>query len=574
MQGFGDRMQPDSDSFEACFDVIVVGSGAAGAPLAANLVRGGLHVALIEAGPDAESLVNRVPALAFMASINPATNWNFETAPIPALNGRRQRWSQGRMVGGSSGINGMLWMRGSRSDYALWEGADCPGWGWEEALRDYREIEGSDRADAFHGQHGPLQIRRAALDLGLEAPFLEAMAEAGLPVVDDINADEAEGFGSFDVNIAGGRRCGVRRAWLQPLKDHPRLKLYPKATALHLVTREGRVTGLRLRQCGRELELRARHQVVLSCGAIMTPALLMRSGYGPGQELQRAGIAVRRDCPGIGANLHNHPAVALRYHLASPLSAARYLRPWPALVAALRYAIGRSGPLGESYVAMGGLFRSRGGDGNSDMMAVVMPALVKRAEVGARLPEIFEWRHGFALSVSLARQRSRGKVSLDPRNPFGPPVIDPGYFDAPEDMEAMVAGVLRLRCAIAGSAVLGLSTREAGPLADAEDASALEEAIRQSCGTFYHPGGTCRMGGHEAPVAPDLRLRGVPGLRIADASVVPLPMGATMQAPSMLIGHRAAQLILRDIARPSSGRCAETAFQGQDQEETANAGPQ
>lgn len=540
-------MQKAAETPEPGFDIIVAGAGASGATLAAALVRGGLRVALIEAGPDRNRAVNRIPALAFMASINPQTNWNFETAPIPALHNRRQRWSQGRIVGGSSAINGMLWMRGTRHDYDLWQDSGCPGWGWEAALDAYRAIEGSDRDSAYHGRDGALRTRRSDLDLPLTAPFLRAMGQAGLPLCENINADIEEGFGTFDVNVSLGQRCGVRQAWLQPLKNNPGLKIFHDTTVTRLLTAGGRVTGVGLKRGDTEFRLGARHEVVLCCGAILTPALLMRSGFGPAAHLQDAGIAVQRDCPGIGENLHNHPAVALRYYLSAPLSAARWLRPGPALAAGLRYVLKRSGPLAQSYVAMGGLFRSQPGDAPSDMMAVVMPALVKRAEVGAKLSSIFDMRHGFAVNVSLARQKSRGRIRLDPQNPFGDPVIAPDYFSVPEDLSAMTAGVLRLREAIATSQDLGPLVTETGPLAAAREADALPEAIRAACGTFYHPAGTCRMGGEDAPVRPDLRLRGVAGLRIADPSVVPLPMGATMHAPSILIGYRAAQMILSDL---------------------------
>lgn len=546
-------MQDSSSIMKTSFDVIVVGAGASGAMLASQLVAGGLDVALVEAGARVNGVVNRIPALAFMASINAATNWNFETAPIPELNNRRQRWSQGRMLGGSSNLNGMLWMRGTRHDYALWQAAGCPGWGWDEALSAYRAIESSDRGDAYHGTSGPIHIRRAGLEIPLEPAFLSAMAEAGLPIAEDINADIEEGFGSFDVNIANGKRCGVYQACLMPLRDHPRLSVFTESHVIALTEKNGRITGVQLRRGAEVTALNAGLEVALCCGALLTPALLMASGYGPAAELQQAGIPLRRDCPGIGANLHNHPAVALRYTLSQPLSAARYLRPLPAIIAALRYAFGRKGPLGESYVALGGLFCSEAGVDAADMMAVVMPALVKRADVGAGLSEIFEYRHGFAVNLSLARQKSRGRIRLNPADPLGPPVIEPGYFAEPADLRAMTAGVMRIRAALGQSAALGGEITETGPLAGATDAAALERAIRASCGTFYHPGGTCRMGGEDAPVDPALRLRGVAGLRIADASVVPLPMGASMHAPSVLIGWRAAGLILADHRR-AAGR--------------------
>ncbi|WP_323039444.1 GMC family oxidoreductase [Gemmobacter sp.] len=534
-------------------DVLVIGAGAAGSVLAARLAASGLAVTLLEAGPAKRGLVNRVPALAFMASIDPATNWDFTTEPVPGLDDRPQRWSQGRMLGGSSGINGMLWMRGGRADYDAWQAAGCPGWGWDDVLQVYRDIECSDRGgDPLHGADGPLRIRRARLDLPLTGRFLGAMRGADLPVVDDVNGDLAEGFGLFDVNIHGGERHGVARAWLDPARRLPNLHILTEATVTRLLVEEGRVTGAEVRRGGETLTLRAGGGVALCCGAIKTPQLLMLSGIGPAEVLRAHGIPVLLDCPGVGQNLHNHPAVALRYALGEPLSAFRHLSPLRAMAAGLRYALGRGGPLGESYVAMGGLFRSDPGLAASDLMAVVMPALVRRAEVGARLREIFEYRHGFAVSVSLARQASRGAVTLRSADPLQAPRIAPGYFSDPADMRAMVAGLLRLRAALAASDLAPALT-EIAPLAGAETRDALADAVRAACGTFYHPGGTCRMGSDAAaPVDPQLRLRGIGGLRIADASVVPLPMGATMHAPSILVGERAARFMTADLRAPQS----------------------
>jgi len=535
-------------------DYLVVGAGAAGCVVAARLSENPANrVMLVEAGTARRKLVNRVPATAFLASMVEGTNWNFTSEPVPGLDGRRLVWSQGRMVGGSSSINGMLWMRGCPSDYDTWRQAGCPGWSYEDVLPVFRRIESSDRGDdALHGSSGPVPIRRSGLDLPVSDLFLDAIAGAGLPLVDDVNAVVHEGFGRFDLNIRDGRRAGAAESYLDPARDRANLRVLSDAPVLRLLFEGDRVVGAATRHGGVERRIAAAREVILCCGAVKTPQLLLLSGLGPAQELRSAGISVQRDIHGIGRNLHNHPAFALTYALREPISAYRYMSPLRGALAALRYATTRGGPLAESYVALGGLFRSDPSRDGPDLMVVAFPGLVKRAEVGARLSDVIERRHGFTVQVSLARQGSRGVVRLRSSDPAAPPVIEPNYYDDPADMTAMVAGVRTIRAAFRRPEVARHILTPLQPDVPDESPATLEAAIRTAGGTFYHPGGTCRMGQDPAAVVDArLRFRGVAGLRIADASVVPHPLSASMHAPSLMIGERAADFIREDEQDPA-----------------------
>ncbi len=546
---------PDSTERLSC-DYLVVGAGAAGCVVAARLSEDPtVQVLLLEAGPGRRRLMNRVPGTAFMASINARTNWNFTTEPVPALGGRRQQWSQGRIVGGSSAINGMLWMRGGSADYDHWRQLGCSGWSYADLLPFFRKAENSDRGDSpWHGGEGPLSIRRSRLDLPVGDLFLDAMRDAGFPLVDDVNADIACGFGRFDVNVRRGRRHGAAEAYLDPARRRANLRVLAEAEATRITVEQGRATGALFRGPDGAGRIEVRREIVLCGGAVKSPQLLLLSGIGPASELQALGIEVVRDSAGVGRNLHNHPSFALTYALKEPISAYRYMAPHRALACGLRYFTTGGGPLGESYVALGGIFASDPALAAPDMMVVVLPALVKRAEVGARIGEVVDRRHGLTVLVSLARQRSRGLLRLSSADPAAAPEIHPGYFADDADMQAMVTGLRRVRTAMRGPSVARRIAAELQPEDPSNEPAAVEAAIRARSGTFYHPGGTCRMGDdRESVVDSRLRVRGVAGLRVADASIAPTPINASMHAPSIMIGEKAAAMMAEDrlADRPS-----------------------
>lgn len=526
-------------------DYLIVGAGAAGAALAARLSEDpAARVVLMEAGRARRKLVNRVPATAFLASMDVETNWNFTTEPVPALDGRSLQWSQGRMVGGSSSINGMAWSRGCRADYDGWGQSGCPGWFFDDVLPVFRRMEDSERgASYYHGTGGPVAVRRAGLDLEVGDLFLDAMRGAGFPIVDDINADVDTGFGRYDANVLRGRRHGVAEAYLDPARNRPNLLILSDTVATRLLLEGGRVCGTHFRHCGRDGIVRVAREVILCCGAVKTPQLLLASGIGPADDLQAMGVPVQHELPEVGRNLHNHPSVGLDYVLNKPISAYRHMLPWRAAMIGLRYLATRSGPLGHSYVACGGVFKTTPFLAAPDIAVVVFPALVRRAPVGARLSEVIDRRHGFTVQVSLARPESRGKISLASPDPCAPPRIEPAYFERQEDMNRMIRAVSRMRDAFRAPQIAPQIASELHGM-PGTDAQAVEDRIRAFGGTFYHPGGTCRMGSDPgAVVDPSLRVRGIKGLRVADSSIVPAPLSATMHAPSIMIGEKAADII-------------------------------
>ena len=532
-------------------DFLVVGAGAAGCVVAARLSEDpAVRVTLLEAGPARRGLMTRVPATAFLASIDARTNWGFVGEPEPALGGRQLQLNQGRIVGGSSSINGMLWLRGQGSDYDHWRQLGCAGWSGDDVLPFFRKAEDSDRgASPLHGAGGPVAIKRARLQLPVCDLFLGAMGAAGFPLVEDSNAEVPEGFGRMDVNIRGGRRHSAATAYLDPARTRPNLEVLAEAQATRLLVEGGRAIGVAYRGAGGHGEVRAAREVILCCGGITTPQLLLLSGIGPAAELAPLGIASLLDHPGVGRNLHNHPSLALTYLLREPISAYGYLSPLRAAGVGLRYLLGGGGPLGESYVATGGTFRSDPALAVADAMVVMLPALLKRGTVGARIRDVIDRRHGFTVLASLARQNSRGRVTLRSADPLAPPAIFHDYYSDPADMPAMVRIVQRLREALRGPAAAAgiaaeLSVPEAG-----NDAATVEAAIRAKGSSFYHYGGTCRMGGDPAAVV-DARLRfnGIAALRVADASIAPAPLNASMHAPSIMIGEKAAAMVAEDHA--------------------------
>ncbi len=528
-------------------DYLVVGAGAAGCVVAARLSEDpAARVVLLEAGPAKRGLMTRIPATAFLASIAARTNWAFVGEPEPALNGRQLQLNQGRIVGGSSSINGMLWLRGHGRDYDHWRQLGCSGWGGDGVLPFFKKAEHSDRgASDWHGGDGPVWIKRAKLQLPVCDLFLEAARDAGFPIVDDSNAGAREGFGRMDVNIRDGQRYSSASAYLDPARGRPNLTVIAEAQATQVLVEQGRAVGVR--HAGGEV--RAAREVILCCGGLTTPQLLLLSGIGPADELQALGIKPLLDVPGVGRNLHNHPSLALTYLLKEPISAYRYLSPLRAAGAGLRYLAGRRGPLGESYVATGGVFASDPAIEVADAMVVMLPALIKRGTVGARVSDVIDRRHGFTVLASLARQQSRGRVTLRSADPLAPPRILHDYYSAPADMPAMVRIVQRLREALRTPAAAARIAAELSLPTPANDAATVEAEIRAKGSSFYHYGGTCRMGGDPAAVVdPRLRFNGIAGLRVADASIAPAPLNASMHAPSIMIGEKAAAMIAEDNA--------------------------
>ena len=532
------------------WDYVVIGAGAAGCVVAGRLSQmlPDARIALIEAGRERLGVTTKVPGIAFIASTFSRQNWNYQTEPVPALNGRRLWWFQGRILGGSSSINGMLYLRGHSLEYDQWAQRGCQGWSFDQVLPYFKKTESNSRgAGEWHGDDGPMGVKQSRLDLPICDAFLAAAGEAGYPVVNDLNADVAEGFGRIDTNIAGGRRASTAVAFAQSGRERGNLDLLSEAIATRIVIEGGRAKGVEIIRRGQRETVWAGREVILCGGTINSPQLLMLSGIGPADHLAQVGILVVHDAPEVGRNLQNHPAYSLRYACSQPVTAYKYLNPAAAIGMGLRYALTGGGSLAESYVATGGYMRSDPALAVSDTIVVMIPALVARSSVGFRLRDVFPERHGFTVMVGSGRPLSRGHILLRDADPTTHPLIFPEYFSEPEDLRALARSVRRMREAMGMSAISGLIEAELAPGPIANDQASIEEDIRARAGTFFHPSGTCRMGTEAtAVVDPQLRVNGIEGLRVVDASIMPTALNACTHAPTIMIGEKGAALIAGD----------------------------
>jgi choline dehydrogenase len=532
------------------WDYVVIGAGAAGCVVAGRLSQTmpEARVALIEAGGARLELATKVPGTAFIASTSARRNWNFETEPVPALNGRKLSWFQGRILGGSGSINGMLYLRGHSLEYDQWAQLGCHGWSFEHVLPYFKKAETNTRgANEWHGDSGPITVKQSQLELPICEAFLAAAGEAGFPLVDDLNADTAEGFGRIDTNIANGRRASTAVAYVHPARRRGNLELLSDTIAARILIEGNRARGVEIVKNGLRETIWAEREIILCGGTVNSPQLLMLSGIGPADHLSHLDIPVMIDAPEIGRNLQNHPSYALRFACSQPVTAYKYLNPRAALGIGLRYAITHRGSLAESYVATGGYMRSDPAPAVSDTIVVMIPALVARGGVGFRLTDLFPERHGFTVMVGSGRPLSRGHILLRSSDPTAHPRIFPEYFSEPEDLRALARSVRRMRDMMREPAIRDLIEAELTPGPISNQQAATEEDIRARAATFFHPSGTCRMGSDPtAVVDPRLRVFGLQGLRVADASIMPAALNACTHAPTIMIGEKAAAMITED----------------------------
>lgn len=518
------------------YDYVLVGAGSAGCVLAARLTEDpDVRVLLLEAGGSDRRDEIAIPA-AIVKNFKTARDWAFTTEPQPHLHGRGLYWPRGKVLGGSSSINAMIYIRGNRRDYDAWRDLGNPGWGFDDVLPYFKRAENQERgASAYHGVGGPLNVADQRSPHRFSQAFVEACVQAGIPRTADFNGAEQDGAGLYQVTQRRGRRHSAADAYLHPALARPNLTVVTGALA-HRVLFEGRrAVGLAYRQAGRNLEARAEREVVLCGGAVNSPQLLLLSGVGPAAHLAEHGLEVVADVPGVGENLHDHPVIGV--HQYSPHTSlidaekARHL---------VTYLTRRRGPL-TSNVGEGGAFiRTRDGLEAPDLQYHFAPAIYHNH--GLREAP----GHGFSLGATLVCVESRGRIRLRSPNPTWSPVIEPNYLSAAADREALLAGLKRAREVIAQAAFDRARGPEYLPGSDVTTDDQLRDYIRAETETLYHPVGTCRMGTDDlAVVDPELRVHQVDGLRVVDASVMPtVPRGNT-NAPTITIAERAADLIRR-----------------------------
>ncbi|MBI1170318.1 choline dehydrogenase [bacterium] len=527
-------------------DYIIVGAGSAGSVLANRLSASGQHrVVVLEAGGTDQRFYVQLPLGYGKLFYDPAVNWMYQTEPDPGLAGNSDFWPRGKLLGGSSSINAMVYIRGHRADYDEW-GAQAPGWGWDEVLPAYRAMEDNEAgADAYRGKGGPLFISRNRQGLHwLVEDYIAACAEAGLPFTPDFNGERQEGAGTYQMTIKDGRRNSAARAFLRPAMKRKNVQVLTGAHVTRVLFEGRRAVGVEYRRGGETLQIRAR-EVILSGGAINSPQLLQLSGVGPGALLQDMGLPVLVDNPQVGANLSDHQGINYTWRM-KVQTYNGILRPWwgKAFVGA-QYLLTRRGPLAKSINHGGGFFRTSPDQPRPNMqlyMQAFSTLIPRNGERPLLTPDPFP---GLSIGLSNCRPTSRGQIGLKSPDPFAPPRIVGNAFSTQADVDEMLLAVKFLRKIAAQPSFACWIAEELRPGPDVQSDEAMIEDFRQRSGTVYHPSCTCRMGPEGASVLDEkLRVRGVEGLRVCDASAFPNLIAGNTNAPSMMLGWRGAEMIL------------------------------
>lgn len=536
---------------EKC-DYLIVGSGAAGAIVAARLSENpDASVVLLEAGGKNNSLLLRVPGLGFAAANHPKYNWGFEAEPSPTMDNRKLIWLQGRVLGGSSSINGMIYTRGHSREYDIWRQMGCEGWGSNDVLPYFKRLESFEDSNSRElGKEGPVSIRKAKPELEICDAFLQAARDEGYPILSDMNSDVTEGFGFYDINAGAGRRMSAATSYLEPILKRRNLMVITHAQVVKVLIENNSANGVEFFWKGNFRKLFAEKEVVLSTGAIKTPQLLMLSGIGPENELEKFEIKVKLNSPKVGKTLQNHVCYRPQYLCSAPISSSKHLKPWNILKAGMKYVFDKSGPLAETYAVAGGFLKTDKTLEVPDAQVVLLSALgpTKTGGAGHKIRDLLPDEHGFGLTVYQGSPRSRGSVTLRSPDPFDQPLITSGYFSDPYDMEVLKTAVKKMRKMMKQPAISQFIEKELAPGGDIEDDTSLEKEIRRNGATAYHQCASCAMGPEDDSVLNEkLQVRGIDKLRIADASVMPRIPNAALHAPSMMIGEKAAALIKGEI---------------------------
>ena len=534
------------------YDFIIIGAGSSGAVLAARLSENGRYkVLLLEAGGHDLHPWIRMPIGYGKAFYHAGLNWRYTTAPVPALNGRQSYWPRGKVIGGSSSINAMVYARGHSEDYDDWA-LDAPGWSWADVAPVFRRMEDwSGGADNIRGAGGPLAVRDISGEVHPTCQtYLEAAAQAGIPFNPDYNGSEMEGSSIYQITTRDGLRASTAAAYLRPASKRPNLTLITRVHVLKLDLDGTHVRGVHYRHKGRDHLVRAGREVILSAGAINSPQILQLSGIGPEDMLRGAGVGVAHHNPHIGQNLQDHLGADNLYRATVP-TLNQVLRPWTGrLRVGLEYLLHRTGPLSLSVNQGGGFVRIRPGRGRPDLQIYYSPLSYTRAPKGKRpmmRPDPFP---GFLLGFNPCRPSSKGYLSITSADPFTAPDIHPNYLDTEEDRQLMIEGTRLMRRIASTPALTGIIDAELAPGADVQTDDEILHYARETAWTVYHPCGTCRMGEDAGTSVVDTRLHlhGLSGLRVADASIFPIIPSGNTNAPAIMAGEKAADLILEDCA--------------------------
>ncbi|WP_210422121.1 GMC family oxidoreductase [Microvirga ossetica] len=521
------------------YDYVIVGAGSAGCVLAHRLVTGGASVLLLEAGgPDEDPLI-RIPALPAMLQDTPL-DWAYRTAPQAHLNGRRIFCPRGRVLGGSSTLNYLVYVRGNKGDFDQWAQLGNFGWSYDDVLPYFRRSErNACHRDGHHGTDGPIQVTDIPVEHPLTSLFLQAAAEAGLPFNEDFNGARQEGYGRYPVTLGADGRCSAATAYLRPVQGHRNLCVVTHARATRVLIEQERAVGVSYLTPEGLHTVHAACETILCGGAVNSPHLLMLSGVGAADELRAVGIELRHHLPGVGKNLQDHLSSKIRVEISEPLTLFG-LSQDARTAAQQEYLENGTGPFATNYFEAGAFFSSDPFTDYPDTQ------LIFTIGFGSEMPDgCATDRHGFVLSAYPTRPDSRGEVRAVTSNPLDRPLIDPRYLSAPHDLDLALESFRMMRRIAAAPAFSGVGAREVHPGDTVADREGLTAYIRRTASTSFHQSGTCRMGTDEmAVVDPALRLHGLEALRVVDASVMPTLVSGNTNAATMMIAEKAADLIL------------------------------